>query len=119
MGEYVRFVSFGCLNTLFCFLIYYSGIMLGLNYALANSIAWIAGVLVAFFLNSTFVFRKRYEHRRLLSFVGWNVLSLIVSTAVLSVLIKIFNVDPIMASVVAIPVVVAANYLTAKFIIFK
>ena len=80
----------------------------------ANSIAWVVGVIVSFLLNSRFVFRKPYGHARFVMFVGSNVVALIVSLAFLTLLIKVFGVDAIIASVVSIPVVVAVSYLAAK-----
>jgi putative flippase GtrA len=118
-SEFMRFVVAGCLNTGVGFAIYCLGILFGLNYAIANSIAWIVSVVVGFLLNSRFVFRKAYRHARFLTFVGSNVLSLIVSFALLTLLIQVFSVNPIVASLVAIPFVVAISYLAAKYGVFR
>jgi putative flippase GtrA len=117
--EFARFVVAGGLNTGLGFAIYCLIIFLGFNYAVANSIAWIVSVFVGFLLNSRFVFRKTYGHVRFLTFVGSNVLSLIVSFALLTLLIQVFSVNPIVASFAAIPFVVAISYLAAKYGAFR
>ena len=117
--RFVKFIFFGGLNTLLCFVIYCFGIKLGFNYVAANSLSWIIGVLVAFMLNKTYIFKSRYQHKKLLLFVGSNVLSLIISLAMLSILIKCFHVNTILASIISIPCVVAANFLAFKHVIFK
>ena len=117
--QFVRFLVAGCFNTGLCFAIYCLGIFLGLNYAVANSIAWVIGVVVSFLLTSRFVFRKPYGHARFLMFLGSNILALSVSLAFLTLLIKVFGVDAIIASLASIPLVVAINYLAAKFGVFR
>ena len=117
--DYVRFLLSGTFNTVLTFLLYSAGVLLGLHYALANAIAWAIGVAVSFLLNSRFVFRKTYTHRRFLSFVLSNIFSLLLSLTLLSVLIKGWSVDPILASIITIPVVVVVNFFAVKRIVFK
>ncbi len=117
--QFARFLVAGCFNTGLGFAIYSIGILLGFNYAVANSIAWIVGVIVAFFLSSRFVFRMPYQHVRFLKFVGSNVLALVVSLAVLTLLIKVLLINTIVASLASIPLVVAINYAAAKFGVFR
>jgi putative flippase GtrA len=118
-AEFVRFLIAGGLNTSFCFLIYCLAILAGLNYAAANTISWMIGVVVGFLLSSRFVFRKAYGHARFFVFICSNILSLIVSIASLTLFIKVIGMDAIMASVASIPLVVAVSYLTAKFGVFR
>jgi putative flippase GtrA len=117
--DYVRFLLSGGFNTVLTFLLYSAGILIGLHYALANAMAWAIGVAVSFFLNSRFVFRRSYSHKRFLSFIASNIFSLILSMALLSVLIKVYSLDPILASIITIPVVVAVNFFAVKRIVFR
>jgi putative flippase GtrA len=117
--DYVRFLLSGGFNTLLTFLVYSACILLGLHYALANAVAWAIGIAVSFFLNSRFVFRKAYSHKRFLCFVASNILSLILSMTLLFVLINVYSLDPILASVITIPVVVAVKFFAVKRIVFR
>ena len=117
--DYVRFLLSGGFNTVLTFLLYSAGILAGLHYALANAMAWTIGIAVSFFLNSQFVVRKAYSHKRFLSFIASNILSLVLSMALLSVLIKVYSLDPILASIITIPVVVAVNFFAVKRIVFR
>src|SRR5262249_40029538 len=109
----------GCLNTGCSLVVYCLGILVGLNYAVANAIAWVAGVVVGFLLASRFVFRKPYGLLRFLGYAGSNVLGLVVGTASLTLLIKVFGMGAILASVASIPIIVAVGYLTANFAVFR
>src|SRR6266581_235437 len=104
--SYIRFLIAGCFNTCLTFLIYVTGILLGINYLIANSFAWTIGVIVSFLLNSKFVFRKAYMHRRFFVFALSNAFSAVVSMAMLSLMIEACSLNPILASVITIPVVV-------------
>jgi putative flippase GtrA len=117
--DYVRFLLSGSFNTALTFLLYSAGILLGLHYALANAIAWAIGIAVSFSLNSRFVFRKGYTHKRFVSFVASNIFSLLLSMAILSVLIEVYSLDSILASIITIPVVVAVNFFAVKCIVFR
>ena len=52
-------------------------------------------------------------------FVLSNIVSLIVSTLALSVFIRTFSINPISASVITIPIVVAVNYIALKHVVFR
>ncbi len=116
---YVKYLLCGGFNTTLCFIIYCSGIMLGFNYQLANSMAWVVGVVVSFILSARYVFNSAYQYKEFLLFVGANVLSLIVNMLMLSFLINSFHVGPILASIMTIPCVILFNFVTAKAVIFK
>lgn len=117
--DYARFVLFGSLNTGMNFVLYSLCIVLGFNYMIANAISWVAGVTVSFLFNMRYVFKKIYQHKRLFLFAISNIVSLLVSMAMLSVLIKGLLMNPIAAAVIATPVVVIVNFTTSKFIVFS
>ncbi len=115
----MAFLAAGAFNTSVCFAIYCLGIVLGAGYAIANSAAWIVGVILGFFLNSRFVFRKPYGHRRFGMFICSNAASLMTSMLVLAILVDVFSVNAIVAGVASIPFAVAVSYGAAKFAVFK
>ena len=118
-SSHVRFVIFGCFNTALTFIIYATGVMIGTNYLVANIFAWSIGVVVSFSLNSRFTFRKTYAHQRLITFALSNVLGLLLSATMLSLLVRIVALNPVLASLFTIPVVVTANFLAAKYVVFR
>ena len=119
-NSFVRYAISGCLNTGLSFAVYSAGILLRLNYTAANFIAWIVSVFVAFLLASRYVFQEKSGwYKRLPMFVLSNIVSLIVSTLALSVFIRTFSINPISASVITIPIVVAVNYIALKHVVFR
>lgn len=117
--DYTRYLIFGGLNTGLTFIIFSGLILLGLHYLLANSLAWIVGIIVSFIFNSRFVFKKSYNHKRFLKFISSNIFSFCLSNFILFLLIDIFLLHPILSSVIAIPFVVVINYSILKLFIFN
>jgi len=115
----VRYVISGFFNTGLGLVIYAAGVLLGFGYVAANFIAWAIGVVVAFLLASRYVFRTPVTYKRFPIFVLSNAVALATSTAMLFVLVRNFFMNPILAAVVAIPVVVAVNFLALKCIVFR
>jgi putative flippase GtrA len=109
----------GRLNTALSFATYCLGIILGLNYEVANSAAWLTGVVVGFYLNSRFVFRKLGGYTRLLVFFCINVTTLVTSITLLALLIEVFGLNAIVASLITTPIMVVISYLNTKFVVFR
>jgi putative flippase GtrA len=117
--EFVRFVGAGVLNAALSFAIFCLGIILGLNYAAANCAAWLTGVVVGFYLNSRFVFRKLCGYTRLLVFFCINVTTLVTSITLLAFLIEVFGLNAIVASLIVTPIMVVISYLNTKLVVFR
>lgn len=117
--DYVKYFFSGLFNTALTFAIYSSIIFAKFSYLTANSVAWIVGIAVSFTINSKFVFKKTYSKKRLISFVFVNIFSFFVSTTLLFIMVGINGVNPIMASIIAIPIIMIINFCLLKFAIFK
>lgn len=116
---FIRYLFFGGANTALTFLIYSSLVLVNLHYLVANSIAWIVGITVSFLFNSKYVFKRHMSFRRFISFALANGVSYFVSSGFLILMVRGFDMDPIYASLLAIPVVVTTNYVQFKLVVFK
>ena len=114
----VRHIAAGSLNTGLSFAIYVGAVQSGLHYTIANVIAWTIGLVIAFLLASTYVFRKPIEYARFPPFLFSNIASLILSTAMLFVLVDTFSMNAIMASATVIPIVVVVNFCATRYLVF-
>lgn len=97
---------------------------LGLNYTIANIIAWVFAVLFAYISNKLYVFESKHNNfseliQEISSFFGFRVLSLFMDLAVMFVCISILSMNPLLAKVLANVVVLIANYVFSKLFIFK
>ncbi|CAM3364606.1 GtrA family protein [Vagococcus fessus] len=97
---------------------------LGLNYTIANIIAWVFAVLFAYISNKLYVFESKHNNfseliQEISSFFGFRVLSLFMDLAVMFVCISLLSMNPLLAKVLANVVVLVANYIFSKLFIFK
>lgn len=97
---------------------------LGLNYTVANIIAWIFAVLFAYISNKLYVFESKHNSfaelfQEISSFLGFRVLSLFMDLVVMFVCISVVHINPLISKVLANIVVLIANYIFSKLFIFK
>lgn len=97
---------------------------LGLNYTIANIIAWIFAVLFAYISNKLYVFESKHTSfselfQEISSFFSFRVLSLFMDLAVMFVCISLLNMNPLLTKILANIVVLIANYIFSKLFIFK
>ncbi|MBC6297459.1 cell wall teichoic acid glycosylation protein GtcA [Listeria sp. FSL L7-1517] len=98
--------------------------VLGWDYRVANTIAWIASVLFAYFSNKKYVFESytpswKDKLREASSFFGFRFLTYIVDILVMILLISVLSVDELWAKIWTNIIVLVLNYVFSKWIIFK
>lgn len=116
--EVGRFLLVGGGNFVLGLAIYGVGVrVLGLNALVMLTVAWVAGVVFTFVLNSSWVFlpEERLEFRtRFPKYVAAQLASFLFNLVALHLLIERGG-DPFISQVILIPVVVAFSFVTAKF----
>lgn len=96
----------------------------GLNYTIANIIAWFFSVLFAYVSNKFYVFESTNTSLKTLikeasSFFFFRVLSLFMDLIAMYVCISLLGINPLIAKIIANVIVLIANYGFSKFFIFK
>lgn len=93
----------------------------GINYVVSNIISWICAVIFAYFTNRWFVFHSQNPHKikEFISFVGSRVLTLLLDTGLMILFIEIIKMDDLLAKILVQVVIVIANYIISKLIVFK
>lgn len=96
----------------------------GSEYLDSTVIAWIAGVLFAFFTNKLFVFESKswspkVAAREFVEFVGARMLSLGVELAGMFVLVSVLDFHEFISKILISVAVVIINYAFSKLLIFK
>lgn len=122
--EQVSYLFFGGMTTLVNWITYaiLTGISDDFNKSLANTIAWFAAVLFAFFTNKFLVFKhKSSEHflREFLTFFGARALSGLVEIGGFALFVEVIGFNDWIVKIAIAIFVVIANYVLSKFLIFK
>lgn len=122
--ETILYIIFGVITTAVDFaafsLLYY---VIGANEVVANTIAWVLAVMVAFITNKLIVFENKSTDKKeiikeIVSFALARVLSLVITDGFL-VLAKAIKMNMLLAKAIISVVVVILNYIFSKLFIFK
>lgn len=96
----------------------------GSEYLDANTLAWVVGVLFAFFTNKLFVFESKswspaVAGKEFVAFVGARVFSFVVESVMMFVMVTVMGTKELIAKIIVAVVVVILNYVFSKLFIFK
>ncbi|EAD7188435.1 glycosyltransferase [Listeria monocytogenes] len=98
--------------------------VLNWDYRIANTIAWVASVLFAYFSNKKYVFESytptwKERAREVTSFFGFRFLTYLVDILVMILLIEVLSINELWAKIWTNVIVLVLNYVFSKWIIFK
>ncbi|MDH4393714.1 MAG: GtrA family protein [Aquabacterium sp.] len=114
--QLVRFVLVGCVNTGFSYALYALFLWLGLNFALANLLAFVISLLFSFVMQGSLVFRN-LALRLLWRFVLAWVLVYLFNIGLIAVLMQMGQ-SAYLAGALALVPVILLSYLIQKFVVF-
>lgn len=115
--QFARFLLVGIINTAFSYGVYAFFVYLGLNYAVANLLALLIGIVFSFKTQGKFVFRAQ-SAKAFLPFVLCWVVIYVFNIALIGVLIKIgFNAYA--AGAIALAPVVVFSYFLQRYVVFR
>ena len=122
--ETVLYVVFGVLTTAVNYAVYYLCRHLGVDYKIANVIAWIFAVIFAFVTNKLFVFESKSRKpalvlRELVLFAGARVFSLLIEEGFLLFTVEVLHGNDRIMKLIAAVFVVIINYFFSKFLVFR
>ena len=96
----------------------------GSDYLDANTIAWVVGVLFAFFTNKLFVFESKswkpsVAGKEFIAFVGARILSFVAESVLMFLMVTVLSWNELIAKIIVGIVVIVMNYVFSKLFIFK
>lgn len=116
-AEFARFLLVGATNTLFSYCIYLL-LLTVMPYIAAYSLAYCAGVVLSYFLNVNFVFKKRVSLASFLKFPFVYVLQYGLGVLVLWLLVGA-GMSPKLAMIGVIIVTIPVTFLASRFVLKK
>lgn len=116
VGEVLRFLVVGGLNTLATLCIYWL-LLPHVEYAVAYTISFIAGILSGYALNTCVVFKARWSWRRLMAFPFVHVVNYILGMGVIWLAVGVSGLDARLGPVVAVVVTLPVNFLLTRRLI--
>ena len=114
-NKFVRFLLVGATNTLISYFLFLF-LLSFMRYLPAYSIAYCAGIILSYFLNAFFVFRKQTSLRSFLIFPAVYVIQYVSGASILWFLVGNVYLAPPIAIFVTMGSAIPIAYLTSCFI---
>lgn len=128
IGKYWELISYtfwGVMTTLVNYVVYFICTKaIGIDYLIANIIAWFIAVVFAFWVNKIYVFRSYQKDAKTMlrefgTFVSARILSGVLETGMLALFVEAMHFNDSVIKIIASVLVVIINYVLSKLIIFK
>lgn len=118
--EIIEYVFVGGMTTAVNYFCYFGINNLTNNWLLANSLAWVAAVIFAYYANKYFVFKSVEKSvKEIWEFFGLRFVTLIVENVLLYILINVLIMDGGVSKVLVSVITVLGNYYLCKFRVFR
>lgn len=121
--EVMMYLIFGVLTTVVNIIVF-DGCLHYMNYMIANIIAWFLSVLFAFITNRRFVFHSHNNTFKAyikegISFFSSRLTTLVIEMIILFIFIQCLQLNEQITKLVSQVIVIIANYVLSKWIVFK
>lgn len=113
----LKFLSGSIINTLATYLLYLI-LILYFQYRLAYTITYIAGIMLAYLINSTWVFNSRMTLYSALLYPAVYLIQYLASICILSFLVEQFGIDKKIAPLIVIVIVYPLSFIMNR-LLFK
>jgi putative flippase GtrA len=115
MIKFLKFGAVGILNTLITIVSYMAFIYFGMNYLIANIIAYSLGVINSFYWNNTWVFQFRTKSSKVfIKFIVVNMITLGLTTLILFQLVERTSLHSIYAQILVTGFGLVINFTLNK-----
>lgn len=116
--HFFRFLVMGILNTIATFSIY---VMLKtvLDYQIAYLLAYVSGIVFAYFMNALFVFKKSISLRAFIRFPLVYVVQYIVGAVLLELFVRVLGLSVTFAPLFVIILTLPLTFFLTRFVLSK
>ncbi|MFC6180248.1 GtrA family protein [Lactiplantibacillus daowaiensis] len=117
--RYILWGSLSVIVNITMFYIFYN--MLGIEYQLANFMAWVLSVQCAFWVDRILVFKHQSAHpvREMGTFYGTRVVTYVLESLILWLGISVLGVHGVITKIVGHGLAVVGNFFFSKLVVFR
>ncbi len=113
---FIKYLLSGGFNTLVTYLMYLLLLNI-MNYNMAYSISYVAGILLSYYLNSVFVFQEKISLRKFIKYPVVYIVQYLINLVLLNILIEYAGLSTKIVPIITIVITIPITFLLTKFII--
>lgn len=117
--SFIKFLITGFINTFSSFGLYILLLKLNCNYIIAIILSYIFGIILSYLLNTFFVFNAKKEISNMVKFVFSYLTSLILNILITYFLVSFFELNKVLAQLIATIVCIGYNFILQSKWVFK
>jgi len=122
LNKFLKFSIVGFVNTAGSYLLFFILLEIAhINYLVSSVSSYILGILISYFGNKYWTFRIVRSVRRL-EFIKYMILNLVglsLNTLIMVILVEKYKINPLIAQIFAMSVVIFFNFFGSKFWVFR
>lgn len=119
-SELLRFALVGGFNAGTYFALYTAGVLVGVPFLLASAVAFVASASLGYWLHEHWTFKGGSPSARgLISWIAAQGGGILVNMGLLALLVHVWDVEPILAQLILMPIPPAATYLIGRRWVFN
>lgn len=124
----LQFIKFGCVgasNTVLHYIVYLLLALMGLQYMIANFVAFTISVINSFYWNNRYVFKDDGKVKRswlftfIKTYVSYGVTGILLNSIMLNIEIEIWGINKLIAPVMNLLITIPLNFVINKFWAYK
>jgi putative flippase GtrA len=115
-GEFLRFLIVGGLNTGVAYVVYLL-LLHWMRYEIAYAIGYVVGIVTAYTLSTTFVFRQPMRKRSAARFPLVYVIQFLISLGLLRVAVEVFAVPTWLALAISVALTMPVTFVLSRWIV--
>jgi putative flippase GtrA len=122
LTKFIKFSIIGFVNTASSYFLYFVLLEFAqVNYLIASAVSYVVGILISYFGNKYWTFRLIRSGWRLefIKFMILNIAGLAINTLIMLLLVGNYKLDPLIAQLIALSVVIFYNFFGSKFWVFR
>ena len=117
--HFIKYNFVGVANAIFTFFIYFILLkVLGIHYIVSFSFSWLAGVILTYIINFTYVFKPEQKlvfKSRLSKYFIVYITSYFINMLLLGTIKELSNYDPLVIQFFILPLVIVINFTGIKY----
>jgi putative flippase GtrA len=120
--KFIKFSTIGFITTISSYLLFFILFeIVHINYLVASITSYILGIVISYFGNKYWTFRiiKSVWHLEFIKYTVLNIIGLLINTLIMLLLVENFDLNPLIAQIYAMSVVLFYNFFGSKFWVFR